>query len=277
MSFEIPITFGALFETYPEPYDHHPVAMLQKSLLACAFWLGLFVLFRIFVSNTPRLAKDLLPNEFNQWAMKACCVTHSSFQGPIGVYLFLADPMITDTMSRFLRGEKYDVITSTSANVALFLPITLGFFMYELVCLPIWWTPREAIMVFHHVIPQLLIVTPCFDVVSAFFLITELSSPFVQARWFIDKHLSRTHPLYALNGAVMVLIFFVLRVVPVPHYHMCLLGNLDVLSTRPFHENVFFWLYHCPSVLNVYWFKVMFEGLLKHVFAAKNKATNKKE
>eukprot|EP00301_Raphidiophrys_heterophryoidea_P014524 c22949_g1_i1.p1 GENE.c22949_g1_i1~~c22949_g1_i1.p1 ORF type:complete len:279 (-),score=32.47 c22949_g1_i1:26-862(-) len=262
------ITFSSLLAFPTDIYSHAPLVMVQKTIASTVFWLFCFLVFRAFVQRTS-LAKHLEPKEYNTWGMKVCCVVHSSFQGVVGAWLLLTDPVLAPELKNFFQGKPYNFITSVSPNVALFFPITLGFFVYELVCLPLWWSPKEAPMVFHHVIPLLLLSTPCFDIYSCFFMFTELSSPFIQFRWFIEKHLSRGHPLYAINGIVMVLAFLCTRIIPIPHLHKSLFGSLHIVNKLSIVEQAYAHLYHIPSLVNIYWSKLMLEGLLKHVFAKK--------
>jgi hypothetical protein len=253
-----------LFVEMPAPFDPQPTAMVQKTLMACVIWLIVFWTARWGVKGS-RLAKDLTRAECTTWGMKFSCVVHSAVQSTAATYLLFTDPYIKPELIKFAKGEDFDVIRTISPNVALLLPITLGFFLYELVVLPLWWTPKEAAMVFHHVLPLFLNLTTCFHTLSLYFVFTEISTPFVQMRWFIEKHLSRQHIAYKINAVVMLFIFAVVRILPIPLYHLAMWHNRHIiagLDTR--FEIVSALLMNLPSLPNLYWAMLMFQAVQKY-------------
>ncbi|CAF0799324.1 unnamed protein product [Didymodactylos carnosus] len=99
-----------------------------------------------------------------------------------------------------------------------------------------------------------------------FRLLAELSTPFVNMRWFLDTlKFSKTSTPFVINGLVMTLLFFFVRIVAMPIYWY----KVYVVAIQPMwvHMGHFrFVLISVCSVLdiiNIYWFSKMLRGCIK--------------
>lgn len=103
--------------------------------------------------------------------------------------------------------------------------------------------------------------------------ITEGSTPFVNLRTILSHHKLDKTTLYVVNGLVMTLVFFVIRVcfytytICIKCVEHCII-NRDTFWPRyedhlkPFCYICMF-LYVCMYGLNIFWFSKIFKGLLK--------------
>ena len=101
---------------------------------------------------------------------------------------------------------------------------------------------------------------------ACFFIAGEASTPFVNARWFFAKTGVAGLP-YVLNGALMVLVFGGVRVLPLP-YSTYLIGWRDLDALRAAYGPTFatiFWRVLVPinACLQSYWFTLIVKGALK--------------
>lgn len=101
---------------------------------------------------------------------------------------------------------------------------------------------------------------------SAFRLMSEFSTPFVNFRWQLYAIGMKNTKRYKVNGILMTASFFLSRILSFPFYWYFVSQNI---GTAPFLEIAnllrFFWLF-VPAmldVLNMFWFYKMMKGLIK--------------
>uniref|UniRef100_A0A3B5A2A1 Transmembrane protein 56-B-like n=1 Tax=Stegastes partitus TaxID=144197 RepID=A0A3B5A2A1_9TELE len=108
--------------------------------------------------------------------------------------------------------------------VKLNVAITCGYLLYDLVLLACnWSTMGDSFFVCHHLAALYAYgyvltrgVLPYF---ANFRLISELSTPFVNQRWFFEAlKYPRSHRLVVLNGVAMSVVFFLVRIAVMPSY-----------------------------------------------------------
>ncbi|XP_013864295.1 TLC domain-containing protein 4-B isoform X3 [Austrofundulus limnaeus] len=108
--------------------------------------------------------------------------------------------------------------------VKLNVAITCGYLLYDLVLLACnWSTMGDSFFVCHHLAALYAYgyvltrgVLPYF---ANFRLISELSTPFVNQRWFFEAlKYPRSHQMVVLNGVAMAVVFFVVRIAVMPSY-----------------------------------------------------------
>ena len=96
-------------------------------------------------------------------------------------------------------------------------------------------------------------------------ILTEMSTPFVNARWFFFITENTSSPLYAVNGLMMWLSFLFCRVLWLPYGLRYLIFNI-VECYQKYH-----WAVVIPVTigtptayaLSCYWFLLITKGLLK--------------
>ncbi|XP_058509064.1 TLC domain-containing protein 4-B isoform X2 [Solea solea] len=108
--------------------------------------------------------------------------------------------------------------------VKLNVAITCGYLLYDLVLLACnWSTMGDSFFVCHHLAALYAYgyvltrgVLPYF---ANFRLISELSTPFVNQRWFFQAlNFPRSHRLVVINGVAMSVVFFLVRIAVMPSY-----------------------------------------------------------
>uniref|UniRef100_A0A670ZWZ6 TLC domain-containing protein n=1 Tax=Pseudonaja textilis TaxID=8673 RepID=A0A670ZWZ6_PSETE len=110
--------------------------------------------------------------------------------------------------------------------VKLNVAVTCGYLLYDLLLLVRYWkTLGDSLFVCHHLVALYAYgyvlsrgVLPYF---ANFRLLSELSTPFVNLRWFLDATgWSRTSRLVLANGLAMMVVFFMVRIAVIPSYYM---------------------------------------------------------
>jgi hypothetical protein len=92
---------------------------------------------------------------------------------------------------------------------------------------------------------------------------TEASTPFVNMRWFLHESGMKEGSLYLINGLLMILVFFVCRIVPTPFIFYKFIVQWNDMVSQNFP--VVFATILLPimiTTLNYYWFYKMISGLI---------------
>ena len=161
-----------------------------------------------------------------------------------------------------------DTVHGHSLILQTAMPTILGYFLYDLLLAALVSdAAMEKLMAFHHVI--CIIVWPisyhyqagCFYLL--YMMAAELSTPIL---WLVVYFLPRykiTGPLYIIMGLVLVLVFFLIRVLPGP----ALLTSL--ISSQSYWKDVNVIVYGLamvtlplPSLLFTYWFARILQGMV---------------
>uniref|UniRef100_A0A8D0HJD1 TLC domain-containing protein n=1 Tax=Sphenodon punctatus TaxID=8508 RepID=A0A8D0HJD1_SPHPU len=147
---------------------------------------------------------------------EAECVStlHALIVGLFCLYILWFDDAVN---ANPIWGEPYLV----KLNVA----ITCGYLLYDLLLLVRYWKAMgDSLFVCHHLAALYAYgyvlsrgVLPYF---ANFRLLSELSTPFVNLRWFLDAsgH-PRSSRLVLGNGLAMMLVFFAVRIAVIPTYY----------------------------------------------------------
>lgn len=106
------------------------------------------------------------------------------------------------------------------------------------------------------------------------YLIFELSTPFVNARWMLDKAGFKSHAVYKINGICMLVTFFMARLVPFqPIFLSMVWPHLSEFANLPPGLRFVIptaWL--LSMCLNIIWFRKMVIGAIKVFFPKPKKA-----
>uniref|UniRef100_A0A8C1UVE0 TLC domain containing 4b n=1 Tax=Cyprinus carpio TaxID=7962 RepID=A0A8C1UVE0_CYPCA len=108
--------------------------------------------------------------------------------------------------------------------VKLNVAITCGYLFYDLVLLACNWSAMgDVFFVCHHLAALyaygFVLTRGALPYFANFRLISELSTPFVNQRWFFEAlGYPRTHPLVVGNGVAMAIVFFLVRIAVMPPY-----------------------------------------------------------
>ncbi|XP_030646529.1 TLC domain-containing protein 4-B isoform X2 [Chanos chanos] len=108
--------------------------------------------------------------------------------------------------------------------VKLNVAITCGYLLYDLLLLALnWSTMGDGFFVCHHLAALYaygyVLTYGLLPYFANFRLISELSTPFVNQRWFFEAlSYPRSHHLVVANGVAMAIVFFLVRIAVMPPY-----------------------------------------------------------
>jgi hypothetical protein len=100
-------------------------------------------------------------------------------------------------------------------------------------------------------------------------MMTEITTPFVNQRFFFDKSGMREGSLYVVNGLIMTLLWFLIRVVFCGWMCYRLVEmRVTLMTLSPFSLSTVIFSYCVGYALQLFWFKKIFKGALKVVFGS---------
>ncbi|XP_046722300.1 TLC domain-containing protein 4-B isoform X1 [Silurus meridionalis] len=164
--------------------------------------------------------------------------------------------------------------------VKLNVAITCGYLLYDLLLLACnWSTMGDSFFVCHHLAALYAYgyvltrgVLPYF---ANFRLISELSTPFVNQRWFFESlAYPRSHRLVVANGVAMAIAFFLVRIAVMPPYWVKVFATFGT----PAFERLGLgaqvaWIVSCIclDVLNVVWMYKIARGCYRVITGTSGK------
>ncbi|XP_019642221.1 PREDICTED: transmembrane protein 56-B-like [Branchiostoma belcheri] len=195
------------------------------------------------------------------WDTRTTSTLHALVVGPWSLYVLLADTALSE-----------DPVWNDSFAAKLCIAVTVGYTITDVVALTVYFRYIGDMAFLLHHFGTLYAFTyvlsygtlPYFAV---FRLFCELSTPFVNNRWFLDAvSYPRMSKAFVGNGLLMTASFFLVRiaVIPIYWYKVYL-----VLGTEPYHRlgfgAQFCWISVCLvlDILNVIWFRKMLRGAQK--------------
>ncbi|XP_050780573.1 TLC domain-containing protein 4-like [Gopherus flavomarginatus] len=201
--------------------------MEESTRLGYCIVAGSFVAFQFFFSAvSPQLSLALSRHYSSLTAVKKCewnsrCVStlHALIVGLFCLYILFFDEAIN---ANPIWGDP-DLV---KFNVA----ISCGYLLYDLLLLLRYWkTLGDSLFVCHHLVALYAYgyvlsrgVLPYF---ANFRLLSELSTPFVNLRWFFDTVGQPRSSWFVLaNGLAMTVVFFLVRIAVIPSYYARMLA-----------------------------------------------------
>ncbi|CAL8316507.1 unnamed protein product [Arctogadus glacialis] len=230
---------------------------------------GSFVTFQLLFSvASPLLSAVLTPayalvpaNKLTEWNSRLVSTVHALVVGLFCLYILCFDDKVNA-----------DPVWGDPTLVKLNVAITCGYLVYDLVLLACnWSTMGDGFFVCHHLAALYAYgyvltrgVLPYF---ANFRLISELSTPFVNQRWFYEMlKYPRSHRLVVLNGVAMAVVFFLVRIAVMPPYWASVFATFGTESfTRLGLGAQVAWISSCIAldVLNTIWMYKIARGCYK--------------
>ncbi|KAM9689350.1 TLC domain-containing protein 4-like isoform 1-T2 [Trichechus inunguis] len=196
-----------------------------------------------------------------EWNSRVVSTCHSLVVGVFSLYIFffdeaaIADPLWGDP-------------SLGSVNIA----ITSGYLISDLLLLVLYWRAiGDKLFVIHHCTAlyayHFVLKDGVLVYIGNFRLIAELSSPFVNQRWFFE---TLKYPKFSkanvINGVLMTVVFFIVRIVVIPpFYHFV----CSVYGTEPYVRLGLLrqcsWIGSCVvlDIMNVMWMIKITRGCIK--------------
>ncbi|XP_018430156.1 PREDICTED: transmembrane protein 56-A-like [Nanorana parkeri] len=211
--------------------------------------------------------KQLTAAKQCEWDSRFVSTVHAFIVGSFCLYILAYDDAV-----------KLDPIWGDPFQVKMNVAITCGYLVYDLLFFARYWKEmRDPYMVCHHFAVLYAYgyvlnrgVLPYF---ANFRLISELSTPFVNQRWFFDAvGMPRSSRPVLINALSMSVVFFIVRIAVIPSYYSQVFATFGTegyirLGIGPQVA----WIVSCVilDVLNVYWmYKIAF-GFYRVVTKAK--------
>ncbi|XP_056460922.1 TLC domain-containing protein 4-B [Gadus chalcogrammus] len=230
---------------------------------------GSFVTFQLLFSvASPLLSAVLTPayglvpaNKLTEWNSRLVSTVHALVVGLFCLYILCFDDKVNA-----------DPVWGDPTLVKLNVAITCGYLVYDLVLLACnWSTMGDGFFVCHHLAALYAYgyvltrgVLPYF---ANFRLISELSTPFVNQRWFYEMlKYPRSHRLVVLNGVAMAVVFFLVRIAVMPPYWASVFATFGTESFARLGLGAqVAWISSCIAldVLNTIWMYKIARGCYK--------------
>jgi len=238
---------------FPYNFDYLPIIVLSY-----------FSFMLVYLIVSPKVSSKLSKSFVNlsqaqkiEWNVRFTSTLFSMIVSIVCIYILLVDHAIT------LSPLIYD-----SPLVKTNLAIVMGFILSDMtIIITNYKLIGDAFTLSHHIATLFgyahsltYSVMPYF---ANFRLIVELSTPLVNMRWFMyacgyDKY----SICFFLNGIVMTLLFFTVRIATIPLYWYKVYIVLDSALWIKMRNFRYVMIGTCIllDIINIYWFKKMFHG-----------------
>ncbi|XP_056884716.1 TLC domain-containing protein 4-B isoform X1 [Takifugu flavidus] len=230
---------------------------------------GSFVGFQLlFTAVSPRLSSSITPGytqlpstKVTEWNSRFVSTVHALIVGLLCLYILWFDDAVNT-----------NPIWGDPSLVKLNVAITCGYLLYDLVLLACnWGTMGDSFFVCHHLAAiyayTYVLTRGVLPYFANFRLISELSTPFVNQRWFFEAlKYPRSHQLVVLNGIAMTAVFFMVRIAVMPSYWASVFASF---GTRDFEllglGAQVAWIMSCVvlDILNIAWMYKIARGCYK--------------
>ncbi|XP_012873717.1 PREDICTED: transmembrane protein 56-like [Dipodomys ordii] len=196
-----------------------------------------------------------------EWNSRVVSTCHSLVVGTFGLYLFLFDEA---TIADPLWGDpKHVIVNIATASGYLISDLLIILFNWKVI--------GDKFFVIHHCTAlyayYIVLTQGMLAFIANFRLLAELSSPFVNQRWFFEV---LKYPKFSkanvLNGILMTIVFFIVRIIVIPPFYIFI---YSVCGTEPYKRLGFFvqcsWICSCfvLDVMNVMWMIKISKGCIK--------------
>lgn len=244
---------------------------VEKSLMTVAlavfffqavYWVAYGVSSR--VSSTWKHLSDA-KGEKGYFAASIVSNVHAIIITPWSLYVLITDP--------FLLSSGGWVRTTEGSQLAC--TIFLGYMLSESLVALYYntrWAGWEQYLAHHVMVSVTWFLIVCRGYGQGLALILhamEITAPFVNARWFLDKAGKKKSKVYLVNGLAMTLCFFLCRILGYVFACVVLLAQWRSLTEANVHliEKIIFVLcFLLGFVLQSFWFSKMARGAMRVLF-----------
>lgn len=245
------------FQSYDAPFWQYSI----WSFIACfaAVGFGFMIVEPCFKKTWHHLGhQDRL-----QWVCKGVSYIHALVAGLWALYVLVAEPEVPS-----------DVAWGNSLNAQKVMGVAYGYMWFDLFTY-LFRTDGNLAMIAHHAIAALALWycsgTRLGISTTMGILVTELTTPFVQNRWYLEKLNLKESKWYSLNGLALWILWLPVRI------GLCLFLCYCIMDQRPE------WKHLPPYIvvttvfpilflsLNLYWYGLITQGVLAKLKGGKGK------
>ncbi|NP_001129351.1 TLC domain-containing protein 4 isoform X1 [Rattus norvegicus] len=196
-----------------------------------------------------------------EWNSRVVSTCHSMLVGIFGLYLFFFDEA---TIADPLWGDpslvKINISTASGYLISDLLIILFN-----------WKVIGDKFFIIHHcaglIAYYFVLKIGVLAYIANFRLLAELSSPFVNQRWFFEVlKYPKFSKVNVINGILMTVVFFIVRIIAIPPMYFYV---YSVYGTEPYIRlgSVvhFVWISSCIvlDVMNIMWMIKITKGCMK--------------
>eukprot|EP00933_Yihiella_yeosuensis_P042739 TRINITY_DN37415_c0_g1_i2.p1 TRINITY_DN37415_c0_g1~~TRINITY_DN37415_c0_g1_i2.p1 ORF type:complete len:308 (+),score=40.13 TRINITY_DN37415_c0_g1_i2:120-1043(+) len=246
----------------------------RKALPYTAAFLGIWLLF-VGLFSALGFGSTMCGAKRGSWALKSAMEVHHIIVGPLALYALWEDPVIFQMYTCFGCSEAAALMNRSPGVASLaaraLTPITLGYFLGDLILLPNWQLTKSGmvetgLMIFHHIAS--LIVWPAalyFDWVARYVLIMlsfEWTSFWLTGMWMFSTAGKKSSIGYIFVSLVFTLSFMIFRVVGT-FPQLVALAKVSPWShevefkAEPKGIHEYCWIFSAslvaPHILNLFW------------------------
>lgn len=234
-----------------------------------------FVIFQLlfsFVSHLISISvfqgyKKLAAEKQTEWNSRCVSTIHALIVGFFCLYILWFDDAVNS-----------DPVWGDPRIVKMNVAVTCGYLIYDLLLLIRYWKLMgDVFFICHHLAALYAYgyvlsrgVLPYF---ANFRLISEISTPFVNQRWFFDAlHYPRSSRPVLFNGVAMAVVFFLVRIAVMPTYYARVFSTFGTEAFEKLGTAVqVAWNVSNVSldILNFIWMYKIFRGCYKTLVQAK--------
>lgn len=196
-----------------------------------------------------------------EWNSRVVSTCHSLLVGIFGLYLFFFDEA---SIADPLWGDP----TYVNINIAT----ASGYLISDLLIILFnWKVIGDKFFILHHCAAlgayYFVLKYGVIAYIANFRLLAELSSPFVNQRWFFETlKYPKFSKVNVINGILMTVVFFIVRIMAMPPMYFYV---YSVYGTEPYirlgFEVQFAWISACIilDVMNIMWMIKIMKGCIK--------------
>uniref|UniRef100_A0A8D1JDJ0 TLC domain containing 4 n=1 Tax=Sus scrofa TaxID=9823 RepID=A0A8D1JDJ0_PIG len=196
-----------------------------------------------------------------EWSSRVVSTCHSLVVGVVGLYIFWFDEA---TIADPLWGDPSFV----KVNIA----VSSSYLISDLFILILYWKViGDKYYIIHHCTAlyayYFILSEGVLAYIGNFRLLAELSTPFVNQRWFFEAlSYPRVSKAYVINGVLMTAVFFVMRIASIPPLYAYIYSVLGTEAYRRLGALIqCSWISSCVvlDVMNVMWMVKISKGCIK--------------
>jgi len=99
-----------------------------------------------------------------------------------------------------------------------------------------------------------------------YFVFTEITNPLLNGRWFFENRPGwSSSPIYLVMAPALLVVFFFVRIVPIPYFFVHLFLPATYANATYFHLICSLTLVPLPFLLNMFWFSLMLKKAIRMI------------
>ncbi|XP_006882484.1 PREDICTED: transmembrane protein 56 [Elephantulus edwardii] len=228
-----------------------------------------FVIFQLLFHFVSSWFSEKISPSFNnlsfekkiEWNSRVVSTCHSLVVGIFSLYICLFDEV-----------TKADPLWGDSSLVKVNISISLGYLISDLLLIFYYWRViGDKMFVIHHCTAlygyYMLLAFGALESIGNFRLLAELSSPFVNQRWFFETlKYPKFSKVNVINGILMTVAFFLVRIAVIPPFYYFM---YSVYGTEAYNRIGILiqssWAVTCIvlDIMNIYWMIKITKGCIK--------------